>query len=622
MNLSDAERCIPQAERRQSSIVFWLIYWWWFFVFLPFMLLRQVGVTVRSWWFAWRTTGRRWSFFDGDLEIGFVGSYELLVTAGMFGERFTWVRWRDVIIDPGPARTRQVVMSAMKDQKKPLSAVVCTHFHEEHIGNAAAVARAHNIPVWGSELTLAAVREPPTLPDGRHLLMGQAEPAGDVPLKPLGPALQTTNAQLVVVASPGHCRGHIALFEPQRGILFAGDSFLHELFTSPNADSDSASWITTLESFAALPVRTLVGAHGGIISCDPLLPPIAGVVVHGDPAQLIASKLAFLRWSATVVADGEQRGWSHAKIEASLFPWQRSWSWRTWFHDEGFRLLTCGEFSRTHYVRSLSREPSLVPVRFPLFHRLGLHLARRGPELLRIHVLAARLESVAVIAGSIVLSAAVMWAAAHLSGSATTFTPAVSLVTDHQWLILALVIAMWTWWWAVVGGAITRRMALAVAGAPAETWRMSLRWCLRPAMLVPSALASACLLAIALAPQWPWLVVLVPPVWLVAGFLYGALCLEREPLSAAVQLILQQARRPLHLLLRQAEFLVGFTVSTGLVYVVAGTWWLLVSLVVGAWLSPVALTLAAPALFYALGYTTANLKSLQRPLYMRAKAGL
>ncbi len=125
------------------------------------MLLRQVGITLASWWFAWRTTGRQWIFFGGDLAIGFVGSYELLVTAGMFGERFTWLRWRDIIIDPGPARTRVVVLAACTPVPLPLSAVVCTHFHEEHIGNAAAVAAAHGVPVYGSELTLAAVRQPP-----------------------------------------------------------------------------------------------------------------------------------------------------------------------------------------------------------------------------------------------------------------------------------------------------------------------------------------------------------------------------------------------------------------------------------------------------------------------------
>ena len=626
---------LPRPERRSSHRIFWLVYWMWFFALLPWMILRQVGVTLSNWWFAWRTTGRRWSFFGGDLEIGFVGSYELLVTAGMFGERFTWLRWRDVVIDPGPARTRRVVMEALSSPaateatptaKKPLSAVVCTHFHEEHIGNAAAVARVHGIPVWGSDLTLAAVRQPPVLPDGRMLLMGQAEPAGDVPLELLGAGLETANAHFQVISSPGHCRGHVALFEPQHGILFAGDSFLHELFTSPNADSDSASWITTLEAFSALPVQTLIGSHGAIISCDPTLPVIPGVVVRGDPARMIASKLTFLRWSAEMVAEGERCGLSHSVIEARLFPWQRSWSWRTWFHDEGFRLLTCGEFSRTHYVRSLSREPMRVPVRFPLFHRLGAHLARLGPELLRIHVLAARLESVSVIASSILLSGAVAWTAAVVShafdGSGSGSSgPVVSLVIHQQWLALALVFAVWTWWWAVIGGAITRRMAMAVAGTAAEPWPTSLRWCLRPAMLVPSAMASLCLLAIGLAPHWPWLVLGIPPVWLVAGFLYGALCLEREPLSAALRLIAEQARHPLHLAARQAEFLLGFAVSTGLVYAIAGMWWLLVTLITGSWTSLPALVLSAPALFFALGYTTANLKSLQLRLYLRARAG-
>lgn len=608
-------------RRSRGAVVrFWIAYWGWFFALLPWMLLRQIGITVIDWWFAWRTRGRTWTFLDGDLAIGFVGGYELLVTAGMFGERFTWLRWRDVAIDPGPARTREAALAGLAGT--PLAAVICTHFHEEHIGNAAAVAAAHRTAVQGAPETLAALRDPPTLPAGRALLMGQAEPAA-VELVALGVELRTPRAALRVIATPGHCRGHVALFEAQHGILFAGDAFLDELFTSPNADSDSTAWIATLETLAALPIRTLVGAHGAIISVDPAFAPIPGVVRRADPAALIRDKLDLLRWAAGVVAEGEVRGHSYSVIEACLFPWQRSWSWRTWFHDEGFRLLTCGEFSRTHLVRSLSRTPAAVPVRFPAFLRVATPLARLGPELLRVHVLASRLEPVAVIAGSILLSAGLLLAIARRTGlpddslASQLAGAAPWIIAQGHWAALAVLLTAWTMWWSVVGGAITRRMGLALAGVPAEPWTASLRWCLRPAMLVPSGLASLCLLAVAVAARWPLLLIAMPPTWLVAGVLYGALCHDPAPLPAALREVARLAARPGPFLRRQGIFLLGFAASTGTVYLAAGAWCLIAALLGGGWSAPLTLVLAAPALVYALGYTTANLKSLQLWLHLR-----
>lgn len=90
---------------------------------------------MTDWWWAWRTAGRNYRFLGGRLVIGFVGKHELLVTAGMFGERFTWLRWDDVIIDPGLAYFRATVQAGIAADLPP-ALIVCTHLHEEHIGNS------------------------------------------------------------------------------------------------------------------------------------------------------------------------------------------------------------------------------------------------------------------------------------------------------------------------------------------------------------------------------------------------------------------------------------------------------------------------------------------------------
>jgi hypothetical protein len=122
----------------------------------------------------------------------------------------------------------------------------------------------------------------------------------------------------------------------------------------------------------------MIGTHGYVFSVDEAIPARAFLVRCQDPLELVRDKVAFLRWAQAVVSRGEALGLPYSVIEASLFPWQNWWSWSTWFTDEGGRLFSGGEFSRTHFVRSLSKTPERVPPRFPPFARLLRFLGGRG----------------------------------------------------------------------------------------------------------------------------------------------------------------------------------------------------------------------------------------------------
>jgi hydroxyacylglutathione hydrolase len=201
------------------------------------------------------------------------------------------------------------------------------------------------------------------------MFIGQPERMnGD--LRRLGASVATDAVVLQVVESPGHCDGHASLLDTERGVLFAGDSFMHTVFTSPNKDVSGDDWIATLERYGAWEIRTMVGTHGYIYSRDPALAPTPFLVKRADPDQMIRDKLRFLTWARDVVAEGERRELPYSVIEACLFPWYRWWSWHNWFTDESGRLFSAGEFSRTYFVRSLSRTPDRVPARFPPFVRL------------------------------------------------------------------------------------------------------------------------------------------------------------------------------------------------------------------------------------------------------------
>jgi glyoxylase-like metal-dependent hydrolase (beta-lactamase superfamily II) len=246
--------------------------------------------------------------------------------------------------------------------------IAVTHFHEEHTGNVAELVALTGAAHAGSQETLARMAEPLALSAVRRWMIGQP-PVVTRPGLLADGMVVTRDTRLLVVESPGHCAGHVAYYDPERKILFAGDAYLHDYFSSPNADVRSDEWIATIERFLALDIAVLVGCHGVVYARDAELPVMPFVVVRADPRALLERKLAFLRWSRAVVAEGERRGLPYSVIEACVFAWPRQWTWSNWFNDEAIRMFSFGEFSRTHFIRSLSRTPTQVPPRFPCLAR-------------------------------------------------------------------------------------------------------------------------------------------------------------------------------------------------------------------------------------------------------------
>ena len=377
-SLPRISRIFPGNNRRAIRL-FWITYWAWFFALLPWMFLRQVGISLGHAAGVLWTWNRQFHLLDGSLRLLFMNSLPSFVLTTVFGERFTAIHFQDTLIDPGPLFARRRLRRYFEDTHPRIMAVVATHAHEEHAGNAPLASKLAKAPIYGSEYTLQAIRDPEPISLPRRTFMGQPEPASALELRPLTTTLTTPEATLEVIQSPGHCKGHASLFDRELGVLFAGDSFLHTIFTAPNREVSAAEWNRTLEDYLQLDIRTMVGTHGLVYTADERICPIPFVVQRRDPRQMIVEKLEFMRWARDVVAEGERRNLPYSVIEACLFPWQRWWAWQTWFTDEGGRLFSAGEFSRTYFVRSLSETPEKVPARFPPFARLVNRL-RHGPK--------------------------------------------------------------------------------------------------------------------------------------------------------------------------------------------------------------------------------------------------
>jgi hydroxyacylglutathione hydrolase len=611
------------ANDPASIAWFWVRYWLWFLALLPWMVIRQIGVSAYQLFGALATWNRRVTLIPDELELQHMTSLGSIIVTTLFGERFVCSRYRDILIDPGPGFGRRILRRWLESGDR-VEAIVATHYHEEHIGNAAFASGLTGAPVWGTATTLAAVAVPENVSAPRRLLMGQPDPDNTSPVQTLREQLCTQRARFRVLSSGGHCKGHASLYDPERRILFAGDSFLDTIFTAPNRDVSAAEWVATLRMYRSIDVATMVGSHGLVFTSDPSIRRHPMVVRHRDPNAMIARKLDFTLWTTGVVAEGERRGLPYSVIEATLFPWERPWSWRNWFADESWRLFTVGEFSRTHFVRSLSKTPQRVPHRFPGLERfraavVGAIAQRR--EILRVHVLALHPANVLTILAGVAASLgaiAVVSQAARLPVSWwRSFIAVPELLHIGRFDLLASAFAWLTLVWATLGGGVTRRMSLAIQGAEPESLWDSILFCCRPALAFPSALASVCLFLILSSPLSLLLLIPVLPLWLYAGFLYGALVTARVGLRKGLMTAHARIRRGADAFRRQLRLIGSFAISTLFVYVTAAITATL------AWRLFAALTMpelgkcvAGAICVYALGYTTSNLKSLQIVLYL------
>ena len=121
---------------------------------------------------------------------------------------------RGVLVDTGFPRAAAEVRALLAHERP--RAVVVTHAHEDHGGNAALVAAA-GIPVVASAATLAALRAPEALPYYRRAVWGlpAALPAGSGVEE--HPALEA--AGLCRLAAAGHAADHSVVWDEERGHL-------------------------------------------------------------------------------------------------------------------------------------------------------------------------------------------------------------------------------------------------------------------------------------------------------------------------------------------------------------------------------------------------------------------
>ncbi|NEA68261.1 MBL fold metallo-hydrolase [Streptomyces sp. SID12488] len=199
---------------------------------------------------------------------------EHLVTSGQFSldggtwdvDNNVWIIGDDheaIVIDA--AHDADAIAAAVGDRR--LTAIVCTHAHNDHIDAAPALAARTGAPILlhADDLPLWKQTHPDREPDA-WLTDGQA--------------IEAAGTDLMVLHTPGHAPGAVCLYAPGLGAVFTGDTLFNG---GPGATGRSYSHFPTI--IASIRDRLLA------------LPPETKVLTgHGDPTTIGAEAPHLEEW--------------------------------------------------------------------------------------------------------------------------------------------------------------------------------------------------------------------------------------------------------------------------------------------------------------------------------------
>lgn len=181
----------------------------------------------------------------------------------VFGRPLYWVCAYHVdglLIDTGCVHTVDELLTALGDL--PVTQVINTHHHEDHVGGNGAVARRYGVPVRIHPAGVELLRRPWRLPPYRRLVWGTPAP---FEAEPLGEWIETARYAFRVVHVPGHSPDQVVLFEEHTGWLFAADLYLGERVKWLRQDEHLGQSLDSLRRVCGLPVGRLFCSLGAVI---------------------------------------------------------------------------------------------------------------------------------------------------------------------------------------------------------------------------------------------------------------------------------------------------------------------------------------------------------------------
>jgi len=204
-----------------------------------------------------------------------------------------------ILIDTGCDYTKDELANFLNDKK--ISIVVNTHYHEDHVGGNALLVDRFRVPTLAHPETIRLMAEKYEMHQYRVEIWGYPMPCT---ADPIGATVDDGDISLRVVETPGHCRGHISLFEERHGILFSGDIWVGERPKTARAEEDLHQIIADLRKFEELNPKIMFASLGKIVP---------------NPLDIIRKTRAYLEETRDRIIELHTQGRSSEQIRDELY---------------------------------------------------------------------------------------------------------------------------------------------------------------------------------------------------------------------------------------------------------------------------------------------------------------
>ncbi|NOZ85098.1 MAG: MBL fold metallo-hydrolase [Deltaproteobacteria bacterium] len=162
---------------------------------------------------------------------------------------------KGALIDTGPPNMQQTVLDVV-EKIKP-KAVLITHHHEDHAGNASAISSRLGIPVFASAGTVRYLSDSYYQARFQKITWGSFKPLTAIPMD----NLHLKGIYFKAIPVPGHSDDMTAWYVPEQGWLFSGDLYIADKIKIFRYDENLLQTIKSLQRVLELDFDSLLCGH-------------------------------------------------------------------------------------------------------------------------------------------------------------------------------------------------------------------------------------------------------------------------------------------------------------------------------------------------------------------------
>lgn len=229
-----------------------------------------------------------------------------------------------LLVDTGCSHTSEELARFLDG--RGLVCAVNTHYHEDHTGANHIIMERFGVEIYAHEASIPLIAQGFPLFPYQEIAWGRPVATK---VKPIGASLKTRRFSFAVLDTPGHCEGHICLYEPDRNWCFTGDLFARENPKFIRPEENVGMIMASMEKLVNVSRAQLT-----------LFTSVGKVVKDGQEA--LRRCIDYLSGLSRQVHDLHARGLGVEEIVNALFGGEHP-----------FSALTNGQFSSANLVRSI-----------------------------------------------------------------------------------------------------------------------------------------------------------------------------------------------------------------------------------------------------------------------------